>query len=161
VASDSLLVILKATAPVEHDANIEPRFVLEREFATKGDLFVEYVGDYSTRDRASQVVDVGGGWHVTSHQQLDFPVGITLQNTWSVQARSSSAMKSMFANLTKDDFGGSSRRARAAASRQRVHALFYEIQLAIHDGNRVKVAYLMAELAEATAQKNRAPVRCD
>ena len=36
-------------------------------------------------------------------------------------------MKAMFANVTGDDFGGSSKRARAAR-RQRVYALFDEIQ---------------------------------
>jgi hypothetical protein len=70
-------------------------------------------------------------------------------------------MKSMFANLTKDDCAGSSKRARTAANRQRVHALFYEIQLAIHDGDRLKVDYLMTELGEAMAQEYRAPARCD
>jgi hypothetical protein len=65
------------------------------------------------------------------------------------------AMKAMFANLTRADFGGSSDRARAAAKRQRVYALFDEIQLAIHDGDRLKVDYLMAELADATAQEYR------
>jgi len=72
-------------------------------------------------------------------------------------------MKAMFANLTRDDFGGSSKRARAAR-RQRVYALFDEIQLAIHGGDRLKVHYLMAELAEATrwttgGQRDRAIIK--
>ena len=69
-------------------------------------------------------------------------------------------MKALFANLTRDDFGGS-RRVRTATSRQRVYALFDEIQLAIHDGDRLKLDYLMGELAEATAQDYRAAVRRD
>jgi hypothetical protein len=64
-------------------------------------------------------------------------------------------MRAMFANMTRADFGGSSERARAAARRRRVHALFDEIQTAIHDGDRLKVDDLMAELAEATAQEYR------
>lgn len=70
-------------------------------------------------------------------------------------------MKAMFANLTLDDFRGSSRRARAAARHQRVWTLFDEIQVAIHDGDRLKVDYLMVELAEATAQDYWPAVRRD
>ena len=62
-------------------------------------------------------------------------------------------MKAMFANLTHDDFGGRSKRPRTTAERQRVYALFDEIQIALHNGDRVKVDYLMAELARATAQE--------
>jgi hypothetical protein len=70
-------------------------------------------------------------------------------------------MKAMFANLTRNDFGRSLRRGRTGATRERVYALFADIQLAIHDGDRVKVDYLMAELAEATAEVYRATVRRD
>jgi hypothetical protein len=70
-------------------------------------------------------------------------------------------MKAVFANLTSADFGGSSRRVRAAAKRQRVYALFDEIQLAIHNGDRLKVDYLMAKLAEATARDYRSTGRPD
>ena len=70
-------------------------------------------------------------------------------------------MKAMFANLTRDDFRGSAPRARVAAQRQRVYALFDAIQVAIHEGNRMKVDHLMAALAEATAQEYRAAVRRD
>ena len=70
-------------------------------------------------------------------------------------------MKAMVANSTWDDLGGSSKRARAAPRRQRVNALFDEIQLAIDDGDRLKVDSLMAALAEATAQDYRGAVRRD
>jgi hypothetical protein len=56
----------------------------------------------------------------------------------------------MFANLTGADFGVHSQKERRAAERKRVHALFYEIQIAIHNGDRARVDYLMAELAVAT-----------
>jgi hypothetical protein len=62
-------------------------------------------------------------------------------------------MKAMFANLTQADFRGRSKRAPIAAERQRVYALFDEIQVAIHNGDRLKVDYLMVELAEATASE--------
>jgi hypothetical protein len=42
-------------------------------------------------------------------------------------------MKAIFANLTLDNIGAFSRPAPAAATRQRVYALFDETQLAIHD----------------------------
>jgi hypothetical protein len=58
--------------------SFEPTLVVEREFGSKGDLFVEYIGDYATRDRASDVLDVGGAWHITPRQQLDFHVGVGL-----------------------------------------------------------------------------------
>jgi hypothetical protein len=47
-----------------------------REFGSKGDLFVEYIGEYLDHTQSSQVVDVGGGWHVTLRQQLDFHIGV-------------------------------------------------------------------------------------
>ena len=63
-------------------------------------------------------------------------------------------MKAMFANLTLADFSGRSKKERATARRKWVHALFDEIQVAIHKGDRPKVDYLMAELAAATAQRH-------
>lgn len=70
-------------------------------------------------------------------------------------------MKALFANLTDMDFGRAPRRARTAATRERVYALFADIQLAIHDGDRRRVDGLMVELAEATAQNYRAPTSRD
>jgi hypothetical protein len=71
-------------------------------------------------------------------------------------------MKATFANLTRADFGGLSKRERRAAGlsenerraaeRRRVYALFEEIQIAIHHGERARVEYLMAELAIATGK---------
>jgi hypothetical protein len=72
-----MLTVTGSVNQAEHKANIEPTFVVEREFG-KGDLFVEYIGDYTTRDRASHIVDVGGGWHITPRQQLDFHIGVGL-----------------------------------------------------------------------------------
>jgi hypothetical protein len=80
----SLNGMLTVTQLVAHLANmtdVEPTFVVERGFGLKGDLFVEYIGDYSTRNQPSQVVDVGGSWHVTPRQQLDFHIGVGLTRT--------------------------------------------------------------------------------
>jgi hypothetical protein len=40
-----------------------------------------------------------------------------------------------------------------AVARRRVHVLFDEIQVAIHNDDRTKINYLMAELADATADE--------
>jgi hypothetical protein len=56
----------------------EPTLVIAREFGRRGELFAEYVGDYEHQARPSQIMDVGGGWHLTSRQQLDFHVGLGL-----------------------------------------------------------------------------------
>jgi outer membrane putative beta-barrel porin/alpha-amylase len=56
----------------------EPTLVVERELGSKGDFFVEYIGDFATHDRASHIADVGGAWHVTLRQQLDFHLGFGL-----------------------------------------------------------------------------------
>ena len=63
-------------------------------------------------------------------------------------------MKAMFANLTRADFGGRSVKERRTAERKRVHVLFDEIQVAIHNGDRTTVDYLMAELAVATGRES-------
>lgn len=57
---------------------IEPTLTVERAFGSTGDVFIEYVGDYQARDRASNVLDVGGAWHLTQRQQLDFHLGFGL-----------------------------------------------------------------------------------
>ena len=61
-------------------------------------------------------------------------------------------MKAMFANLTLTDFSGRSRKERLAAKRIWIHAVFDEIQVAIHKGDRPEIDYLIAELADATAE---------
>ena len=59
----------------------EPTLVIEREFGRRGHIFAEYVGDYTEQDRPSQIIDVGGGWRLTSVQQLDFHIGLGLTRT--------------------------------------------------------------------------------
>ena len=55
-------------------------------------------------------------------------------------------MKAMFGNLTSADFRRPSQKERRAAERRHVHALFDEIQIAIYNGDRTAVDYLMGEL---------------
>jgi hypothetical protein len=62
----------------------------------------------------------------------------------------------MFANLTRADFGGRPNRETRTAERQRVRALFDEIQVAIYNGDGARVDYLMARLALATGDHARA-----
>jgi outer membrane putative beta-barrel porin/alpha-amylase len=62
----------------DHITSFEPTLVLEREFGSTGDLFIEYIGDYATQGDASNIADVGGSWHVTPRQQLDFHLGFGL-----------------------------------------------------------------------------------
>jgi hypothetical protein len=62
-------------------------------------------------------------------------------------------MKAIFANLAHADFRRRSPKELRAVARRRVHALFDEIQVAIHNDDRTKINYLMAELADATADE--------
>ena len=64
-------------------------------------------------------------------------------------------MKAMFANLTAADFGGRSRKKSRTVERQRVHALFDEVQIAIYNDDRARLHGLMVKLALATANQRR------
>ena len=61
-------------------------------------------------------------------------------------------MRAMFANLTSADFGGRSKKAVRTMERQRVHALFDEIQIAIYNDDRARLEVLMVKLALTTAR---------
>jgi hypothetical protein len=56
----------------------EPTLVIEREVGGRGNLFAEYIGGYTSQASASQILDGGGGWRMTSKQILDFHIGIGL-----------------------------------------------------------------------------------
>jgi hypothetical protein len=64
-------------------------------------------------------------------------------------------MRAMFANLTSADFGGRSKKELRTVERQRVHALFDEIQIAIYNDDRARVEVLMVKLALTTASHRR------
>ena len=59
----------------------------------------------------------------------------------------------MFANLTRADFGGRSKKELRTVERQRVDALFDEIQIAIYNGDRARLDVLMVKLALATNRR--------
>jgi hypothetical protein len=65
-------------------------------------------------------------------------------------------MRALFANLTPADFGGRSKNAPRTMERQRVHALFDEIQIAIYNDDRARLDVLMVKLALAMANQRRA-----
>jgi hypothetical protein len=65
-------------------------------------------------------------------------------------------MRAMFANLTAADFSGRSKKPLRTAERQRVHALFDEVQIAIYNGDRARLDVLMVKLALATADQRLA-----
>ena len=60
-------------------------------------------------------------------------------------------MRAMFANMTSADFGGRSKKELRTVERQRVHALFDEIQIAIYNDDRARLEVLMVKLALTTA----------
>jgi len=62
-------------------------------------------------------------------------------------------MRAMFANLTRADLGGRSKKELRTVDRQRVDALFDEIQIAIYNGDRARLDVLMVKLALATNRR--------
>jgi Putative MetA-pathway of phenol degradation len=58
----------------------ETTLVLEREFTERAFLFVEYVGDYRVQGGPSYLFNSGGGYRVTPMQQIDFHIGVGLNN---------------------------------------------------------------------------------
>jgi hypothetical protein len=47
--------------------------VLEREFAERAFLFIEYVGYYHVHGEPSYLFNSGSGYRITPTQQIDFP----------------------------------------------------------------------------------------
>jgi hypothetical protein len=58
----------------------ETTLVLEREFAERAFLFIEYVGDYHVHGGPSYLFNSGGGYRITPTQQIDFHIGIGLND---------------------------------------------------------------------------------
>ena len=56
----------------------ETTFVLEREFAERAFLFLEYVSDYHVHGGPGYLFNFGGGYRITPTQQIDFHIGIGL-----------------------------------------------------------------------------------
>lgn len=51
---------------------------LEKEIGERAFLFVEYVGDFPSNGRNSQMLNSGGGYRIDDHHQIDFHVGVGL-----------------------------------------------------------------------------------
>jgi hypothetical protein len=64
-------------------------------------------------------------------------------------------MRAIFANLTSADFRIRSKKALRRMERQRVLALFDEVQIAIYNDDRARLDVLMVQLALATADQRR------
>jgi hypothetical protein len=58
----------------------ETTFVLERAFAERAFVFIEYVGDYHIHGGPSYLLNSGGGYRITPIQQIDFHIGIGLND---------------------------------------------------------------------------------
>jgi hypothetical protein len=52
--------------------------VIEKEFAERAFVFVEYVGTFPASGGNSQLFNSGGGYRIDDHHQVDFHVGIGL-----------------------------------------------------------------------------------
>jgi hypothetical protein len=52
--------------------------VIEKEFAERAFLFVEYVGDYPVHGGSSQLFNTGGGYRLTETRQIDFHLAFGL-----------------------------------------------------------------------------------
>jgi hypothetical protein len=69
-----------APADPTNKLSAETTFLLEREVAERAFLFVEYVGDYHVHGGPSYLFNSGGGYRITRSQQIDFHVGIGLND---------------------------------------------------------------------------------
>jgi hypothetical protein len=50
--------------------------VLEKELTERSFAFVEYVGDFPSVGRSSQLINSGGGYRIDDHHQVDFHVAV-------------------------------------------------------------------------------------
>ena len=63
------------TREAARNAVTEATFVVSREMTPDVELFVEYVGEYPARARASHLINSGALYRVTPTQQIDFHTG--------------------------------------------------------------------------------------
>jgi outer membrane putative beta-barrel porin/alpha-amylase len=75
-----MLTNFMTPADPTHKLSTETTLVLEREFAERAFLFIEYVGDYQLHGGPSYLFNSGGGYRITPTQQIDFHVGIGLND---------------------------------------------------------------------------------
>jgi len=67
-------------APSEPKSNptTQVTFGVTREFGERADMFLEYIGEFAAHLPADHRLNAGGGYRVTPMQQIDFHVGIGL-----------------------------------------------------------------------------------
>ena len=58
----------------------ETTFALEREVGERAFFFIEYVGDYHIHGGPSYLFNSGGGYRITPTQQIDFHIGVGLND---------------------------------------------------------------------------------
>jgi len=75
-----MLTNFLAPADPTNKLTTETTFVLEREVGKHAFLFVEYIGDYHLHGGPSHLFNSGGGYRITPTQQIDFHIGIGLND---------------------------------------------------------------------------------
>ena len=60
----------------KNNPTVEPTLAVERQVGPHADVFLEYVGDFPHQGMPSQLIDSGGTYRITPHQQLDFHLGV-------------------------------------------------------------------------------------
>ena len=63
--------------PVNRYTN-QSTFVIERQFNERTFLFAEYVGEFPITGGTRQLFNSGGGYRITKTQQIDFHLGVGL-----------------------------------------------------------------------------------
>jgi hypothetical protein len=63
--------------PVSKYSN-QTTFVIEREFAERAFMFIEYVGDFPLAGGPGHMINSGGSYRITNTQQIDFHIGFGL-----------------------------------------------------------------------------------
>jgi len=66
------------TPASDNKFSYQSTLVIEKEFGERSFLFVEYVGNFPSVGRNSQLINSGGGYRIDDHHQIDFHVGVGL-----------------------------------------------------------------------------------
>jgi hypothetical protein len=77
---NGMLTNFLTPADPTNKVSTETTLVLEREFAERAFLFIEYVGDYRVHGGPSYLFNSGGGYRITPTQQIDFHIGVGLND---------------------------------------------------------------------------------
>jgi len=66
------------TPRLDAKSTYQSTVTIEKEIAERSFLFVEYVGNFPSNGRNSQLLNSGGGYPIDDHHQIDFHVGVGL-----------------------------------------------------------------------------------